>query len=317
MIAQLPERISYSTLNVDLDDGTSISIPRRELWDVRVQLMAEAEIGNGKEEEEEDGVAAGLGKSDVKTGVYEGGFKSWECSVDLVRLLAARRNTSLGRERRRVVELGCGTALPSLALLQWHLASQSPDRNLDLSLADYNPTVLQLVTLPNVLLSWAQTQDPSFPPEGDLELTPELLQTFSMSLENSGLRLHFFSGGWSQAFVSLVTSPPSQQSPNNLPSGSPPAASSNPEELLVLAAETIYSPAALNSFTEALLGIFDAESRRGIEGRALVGAKKVYFGVGGSIEDFANLVRRAGKEVDYVREEEAGVRRAVVEITSK
>jgi protein-histidine N-methyltransferase len=30
----------------------------------------------------------GLGDHDVKTGVYEGGFKSWESSVDLVKVLA-------------------------------------------------------------------------------------------------------------------------------------------------------------------------------------------------------------------------------------
>ena len=28
-----------------------------------------------------------LGTHDVKTGVYEGGFKSWESSVDLVKVL--------------------------------------------------------------------------------------------------------------------------------------------------------------------------------------------------------------------------------------
>lgn len=33
---------------------------------------------------------AGLGKDDIQPSVYEGGFKSWECSVDLARLLADR-----------------------------------------------------------------------------------------------------------------------------------------------------------------------------------------------------------------------------------
>lgn len=32
----------------------------------------------------------GLDDSDIKTNVYEGGFKSWECSVDLARLLLDR-----------------------------------------------------------------------------------------------------------------------------------------------------------------------------------------------------------------------------------
>lgn len=73
----LPSAISYSTLKIVLDDGTELKIPRRELWDVKAQVMAE-----------EEDVEEGLGKDDVKTGVYEGGFKSWESSVDLVREIA-------------------------------------------------------------------------------------------------------------------------------------------------------------------------------------------------------------------------------------
>lgn len=84
MLSSLPSKIAYSLLDVDLDGTASVQIPRRELWDVRVQLMAE-EDG----EEDGEGAAPGLGSHDVKTGIYEGGFKSWESSVDLVKVLAA------------------------------------------------------------------------------------------------------------------------------------------------------------------------------------------------------------------------------------
>jgi protein-histidine N-methyltransferase len=77
MLKSLPSRIAYSSLVIKLDDGNEISIPRRELWDVRVQLMAE----------EDDESLGNLGKDDVRTGIYEGGFKSWESSVDVVRVL--------------------------------------------------------------------------------------------------------------------------------------------------------------------------------------------------------------------------------------
>ena len=83
LLAKLPSKIAYSLLDVDLDGNGSIQIPRRELWDVRVQLMAE-------EDAEGDEVEPGLGAHDVKTGIYEGGFKSWESSVDLVKVLAAK-----------------------------------------------------------------------------------------------------------------------------------------------------------------------------------------------------------------------------------
>jgi protein-histidine N-methyltransferase len=86
MLVALPSKIAYSTLVVQLDDGKEASIPRRELWDVRVQLMAE----------EDDEGLGNLGKDDVRTGIYEGGFKSWESSVDVVKVLHGRREEALG-----------------------------------------------------------------------------------------------------------------------------------------------------------------------------------------------------------------------------
>ena len=87
MIEILPSKIAYRTLVIKLDDGKQISIPRRELWDVRVQLM----------EEDDDEGLGNLGKDDVRTGVYEGGFKSWESSVDVVKVLDKRRGKMIGR----------------------------------------------------------------------------------------------------------------------------------------------------------------------------------------------------------------------------
>lgn len=99
LLAQLPSKIAYSLLDVTLDDGTTIQLPRRELWDVRVQLMAEEEDVAGAQSE-------GLGSHDVKTGVYEGGFKSWESSVDLVKVLAVNKVTSaLEQKGFRVMEV--------------------------------------------------------------------------------------------------------------------------------------------------------------------------------------------------------------------
>jgi protein-histidine N-methyltransferase len=95
LLATLPSKIAYSTLHVTLDDCSKLAIPRREWWDVRVQLMAE----------EHEVAEVGLGKDDIKTGVYEGGFKSWESSVDLVKVLAGRRGTGSGGARR-VLEVG-------------------------------------------------------------------------------------------------------------------------------------------------------------------------------------------------------------------
>ena len=63
--------------------GKTQKVPRRELFDIRVQVMAE-----------DDGTSTnpliGLGDSDIKTNVYEGGYKSWECSIDLAGVLMDR-----------------------------------------------------------------------------------------------------------------------------------------------------------------------------------------------------------------------------------
>ena len=101
LLQRLPSKIAYDTVDVPLDDGTRIQVTRRELWDVRVQLMAEEDIG-------EEGEAAGdfLGAHDVKTGIYEGGFKSWESSVDLVKVLAANSHpATLQDQSVRIIEV--------------------------------------------------------------------------------------------------------------------------------------------------------------------------------------------------------------------
>ena len=100
MLRSLPSKISYSNLLVKLDDGKQLSIPRRELWDVRVQLMAE----------EDDEGLSNLGKDDVRTGVYEGGFKSWESSVDVVKVLHGRRKELL-EYPARFLEVPCQSLL--------------------------------------------------------------------------------------------------------------------------------------------------------------------------------------------------------------
>lgn len=49
---------------------------------MRVQLLLEGPAN--------DGVIDQIEKSDLRSGVYEGGFKTWECSLDLAGLLLDR-----------------------------------------------------------------------------------------------------------------------------------------------------------------------------------------------------------------------------------
>ena len=192
-----------------------------------------------------------------------------------------------------------------MALFQWlierSIGDQSqPVAGLDLGLADYNPTVLQLVTLPNLLLSWAQvTKKADWEFEGELDIDEALLQEFLSSLKSLHITLSFFSGAWSPDFVKLVVS----------------EMGSNPARLTIIGAETIYSPAALKSFAETLVDLL--QKLPGGAKTSLIAAKKVYFGVGGSMEDFCNAVRAEGLRVEQIREESDGVRRVVVEVNPK
>lgn len=136
-------------------------------------------------------------------------------------------------------------------------------------------------------------------PEGELEIDADLVQKFKVGLYGYGIQISFFSGAWSPDFVKLVN----ESMDSRLP------------RLTILGAETIYSPAALRSFADTLMAFLE-QSPEG-EKTALIAAKKVYFGVGGSMEDFCDAVRAKGAIVGQIREESDGVRRAVVEVKSK
>jgi len=98
MLYKLPSKIAFDTLDISLDGADFIQLPRRELWDVKLQVQAE--------EAEDDETTEGLGEHDVKTGIYEGGFKSWESSVDLVKVLNSEDLLGAVRQRPlRVIEV--------------------------------------------------------------------------------------------------------------------------------------------------------------------------------------------------------------------
>jgi predicted nicotinamide N-methyase len=52
-----------------------------------------------------------LKKTDLITGVYEGGFKLWECSIDLVQYLI---DENVPLDGKSVLEVGCGHGLPGI-----------------------------------------------------------------------------------------------------------------------------------------------------------------------------------------------------------
>jgi len=243
-----------------------------------MQLMSEDDLSATRTH------AVLIGNEDIRTRVYEGGLKSWECSIDLAEFVS-----STGGDPERSLELGCGTALPSLCVLRETLRRGGRGR---LVLADYNVDVLRLVTLPNLLLVWADTVKglPRGEAKGDLDACDELREEFLADMAKRGIDIGFVSGAWGPEMLSML---------------------GGEKWDLVLASETIYSPATTGEFTDVLLGCLEGG------GRGLVAAKSIYFGVGGTVEDFVDGVKRreGGWEVKTVRDLlDVGVGRVILEV---
>lgn len=63
------------------------------MFDIRAQLMAE----DSTEQENNEELISGLEHGDIKPNFYEGGFKTWECALDLAKLVVGE-STAAGVE---------------------------------------------------------------------------------------------------------------------------------------------------------------------------------------------------------------------------
>ncbi|KIW47631.1 uncharacterized protein PV06_00310 [Exophiala oligosperma] len=336
LLSSIPSQISYNTLVIPNSTHQSpssrpsggITVQRRSLFDIRAQLMAEA---NPETHDAADILLSGLENGDLSSGIYEGGFKTWECSVDLASLV-----TSLDLSQNwHIVELGAGSAVPSLSLLNDFLTSTEDDHHrrgskrgtLKFTLCDYNEDVLRLCTAPNVFLNHhrhsrlhhtlrnrSQTQEgaasssnnePVNESEGQSEDEGELdieglgenfINTTLDDIRSRDISFDFISGAWGDAFLDLVSS------------------NGTSENLLILASETIYSPSTITPFTETVVKLLRRQSSG--SAKAWVAAKKVYFGVGGGVDEFlSETTTRQAKSTTLLETKDTGVGRVVLEVT--
>lgn len=204
-----------------------------------------------------------------------------------------------------LAQLGVGTALPTSTLLQLLITKLSVSVTsppIRLTLSDYNATVLHLSTVPNILLTYQllASQTP-LPKSSDLELSPSFLSSFESNLYlDSNIQISAISGAWSPAFDDLITTTHFSPSPSTT---------------LILASETIYSPTTLTAFTKTLIHLLSTAEKRGGEARALIAAKKVYFGVGGGVDEFLEvLVARGGTGKVVWESAGGGVGRLILEV---
>ncbi|KAI0074995.1 hypothetical protein K474DRAFT_1625223 [Panus rudis PR-1116 ss-1] len=344
---------SYSPLIVPLGNGQSVTLARRDLFDARFQLIAQ-DVPVEKDGDDTSDAASSIpdlefleAPSDLVPGVYEGGLKTWECSLDLVTCVHnILRTTSL--VGTSVLELGCGTAIPSLYLLHRLFdAPPSPSTRQIIHLQDYNGLVFRLVTLPNIIITWYMSPasstfrasfaesattpsesdpdadgdpetlppvDPSEP--GELPMTPQLISAFKSSLQEYGIDLSFFAGSWQTFNLNAL---------------------GRDKYDIILTSETIYRPESLPSLVELMrkvcLGPEDeslarlSESKLSLDSSksgidpgytCLVAAKLVYFGVGGGVAEFIRAVEDDGKgKVEIIWEKKEGVKRSVMRVIWK
>lgn len=103
-IAHLPPEISFSPLVIvpDHGDKAEIVISRRDLFDARFQLIASGSAENpaGADSTSLTDLEYVEAPSDLVPGVYEGGLKTWECSIDLAAVLHSLIPADLGHSQR-------------------------------------------------------------------------------------------------------------------------------------------------------------------------------------------------------------------------
>lgn len=90
-----------------------------------------------------------------------------------------------------------------------------------------------------------------------------------------------------------------------------------PVKTMVLASETIYSLDTMSSFVATLLALLQKNSDVGVQAVGLIAAKRVYFGVGGGVDEFVRVLEIQGGTAKAVwQSEDAGVGRVILEVES-
>ncbi|KAJ4846055.1 hypothetical protein Tsubulata_002574 [Turnera subulata] len=204
----------------------------------------------------------GLPNSDLVPGVYEGGLKLWEGSMDLIRALRKEvQDGHLSFAGKRVLELGCGHGLPGIfACLEGSAV---------VHFQDFNAEVVRCLTIPNTNVNLS-----------------DKFQSTAGSEANScaGAELRFFAGDWSQVHEILPHVPNPEKDVTSSSGGNPVSGYD-----IILMAETIYSIPAQQS----LYGLIKkCVSNSG--GVVYMAAKRHYFGVGGGTQQFLSMVEKDG-----------------------
>ncbi|XP_017268377.1 histidine protein methyltransferase 1 homolog [Kryptolebias marmoratus] len=241
-------------------------------------------------------------KSDLISGVYEGGLKVWECTYDLLELIERDGEVFSGKA---VLDLGCGAGLLGI------LALKRGARQVHFQ--DYNGTVIEQLTIPNVLLNLQEDDevDDDYDKKGKGKGNVQMQEVCEKKQKKDGSpppkklatdlsqhpllrRCHFFSGDW-RSFHPLVLKVESQ-----------------PRFDIIFTSETIYNTEYYPALHETLHNLLAPD------GLVYLATKSHYFGVGGGLHLFETFVEQRGIfSLDHLWDGEDGLQRHVVELRFK
>nr|XP_057914039.1 histidine protein methyltransferase 1 homolog [Doryrhamphus excisus] len=234
-------------------------------------------------------------RSDLISGVYEGGLKVWECTYDLLEVID-REGETFGD--KVVLDLGCGAGL--LGILSLKRGARQ------VHFQDYNSTVIEQLTVSNVILNCHDDDS-----KGEGEATLEMEEDCKLNTKDGSLprkrraldaasqhpllsRCKFYSGDW-RTFLTLASNQETQLKYD-----------------IILTSETIYNTAYYPALHDALHKLLAAH------GVVYLATKAHYFGVGGGLHLFETFVVERGVfSLDHLWDSEDGLQRHVVVLRFK
>ncbi|KAG9341082.1 hypothetical protein JZ751_019836 [Albula glossodonta] len=225
--------------------------------------------------------------TDLITGLYEGGLKVWECTYDLLEYLDDEGEVFSGR---RVLDLGCGAGL--LGILALKRGAH------EVHFQDYNSTVIERLTLPNVLLNCEEEEDDDDnagkqDQEGEKDDSPLPKRRAIGPTKRSKLgRCRFFSGDWTSFLSQMLSEDPP------------------PKYDMIMTSETIYNTAYYPSLHEVFHKLLAPD------GLIYLATKAHYFGVGGGLYLFQNFIEQKDVfKMKCLKNVEEGLQRHIVALT--
>jgi predicted nicotinamide N-methyase len=220
---------------------------------------------------------------DVLTGVYEGGFKVWECAIDLIQYL----HTHGGNQpwtNATVIEAGCGVGLPAIYALQQNAHC--------VYLQDLNVEVLEKSTQPAVALN-ARSDD-------------ELVQWCgsgsgsgsNSSTTSDGGKVHYVAGDWDAWETCCSRERGSGSQCTGTGAG-------DAGVDIILSTDTLYAKPQIEKLTRLLHRLLRKAPPKSLTGTnllpspcAYIAAKRYYFGTDGGTFTFEQVLQTMPPVID-------------------